>query len=145
MNKQTALKISRVVLVLAGTMDLIRGYAHTYNVRYAAENLAGIEPIPDSLVLMGAFGISNFLTGFIYFLVAVKAPKLSPYILLMIPFSYLIGGLGMQLEQVTFESAFRGRNMLAIYIPLCLLTGTFYFVLSLWERLKSKSPELRAS
>ena len=65
MNKQAALKVSRVVLVLAGILDLIRGYAHTFNIRYAAEYVAGIEPIPDSLVLMGAFGISNFLTAFI--------------------------------------------------------------------------------
>jgi hypothetical protein len=50
LKKETALKISTIVLFLAGLMDIRRGFAHTFNVRYSAEHLAGIEPITDSLV-----------------------------------------------------------------------------------------------
>jgi hypothetical protein len=109
-------------------MDIRRGFAHTFNVRYAAEHLAGIEPISDSLVLMGAFGISNFLTGFIYFLVLWKAKHLAPYILLVIPISYFIGGMGMNYQHVQMESAFIGRYIMAVYLSICLATGLLYLL-----------------
>lgn len=127
LKKDLALKINVAVLFLAGLMDLIRGFMHTYNVRYAAENMAGIEPISDSLVLMGSFGISNFLTAFIYFLVIWKAKKLAPYVLLLIPISYFIGGMGIQYQNVVMESEFKGQYMMAKYLFICLLTSLLYF------------------
>lgn len=126
-NKELALKINVVVLFLAGSMDMIRGFMHTFQVRYAAVNLAGIEPISDSLVLMSSFGISNFLTAFIYFLVIWKAKDLAPYILLLIPISYFIGGMGMKFQQVQLESAFIGQYMMAKYLMICLITSLIYF------------------
>ncbi|MEO1654558.1 MAG: hypothetical protein AAFU64_13515 [Bacteroidota bacterium] len=141
LNKEFALKINLVVLALVGAMDLIRGFMHTYQVKYAAVNLAGIEPLSDSLVLMGAFGISNFLTGFIYFLIIWKAPKLAPYILLLIPISYFIGGLGFQGYQgVQMESAFRGQYMMSKYLLACLVSALLYF-LSRPKKTKAKTYE----
>jgi hypothetical protein len=128
MTKETALKVCTIVLFLAGLMDIRRGFAHTFNVRYSAEYLAGIDPIPDSLVLMGAFGISNFLTGFIYFLVIWKAKELVPYILLIIPISYFIGGMGLQFQQVQPESQFIGRYIMAVYLSICFISGLLYFL-----------------
>jgi hypothetical protein len=128
LKKGTALKISTIVLFLAGLMDVRRGFAHTFNVRYSAEHLAGIEPISDSLVLMSAFGISNFLTGLIYFLVVWKAKQLAPYILLIIPFSYFIGGMGMRYQNVQMESPFIGRYIMAVYLGICLITSLIYFL-----------------
>jgi hypothetical protein len=127
-KEKTALKISTIVLFLAGLMDIKRGFAHTFNVRYSAEHLAGIEPISDSLVLMGAFGISNFLTGFIYFLVIWKARPLAPYVLLLIPSSYFIGGMGMNYQNVEMESAFVGRYIMAVYLSICVVTGLVYLL-----------------
>jgi hypothetical protein len=127
-NKNNMLKINVVVLFLAGIMDIIRGYSHTYNVRYSAENLAGIEPISDSLYLMGAFGISNFLTGLLYFLVIWKARNLTPYVLLIIPISYLIGGLGISYQNVQPEAQFIGQHMMFIYLCICLISSLLYFV-----------------
>jgi hypothetical protein len=115
-------------------MDIRRGIAHTFNVRYSAEYLAGIEPISDSLVLMGAFGISNFLTGFIYFLVIWKAKHLVPYVLLLIPFSYFIGGMGKNFQNVDMESAFVGRYIMAVYLSICMVTGLIYLL----ARIKTK-------
>jgi hypothetical protein len=129
LKKKTAQRISNVVLLLAGVMDIRRGVAHTFNVRYSAEHLAGIEPISDSLVLMGAFGISNFLSGFIYFLVIWKAKHLAPYILLLIPICYFIGGLGMKYQDVQVESAFVGRYMMAVYLSICLITSLAYLLI----------------
>jgi hypothetical protein len=127
-KKETALKVCTIVLFLAGLMDLRRGFAHTFQVRYSAEYLAGIEPIPDSLVLMGAFGISNFLTGLIYFLVIWKAKKLAPFILFFIPLSYLIGGLGLKLQSVQPEAQFTGQYIMFIYLSTCFLAGFLYLV-----------------
>jgi hypothetical protein len=129
LNKKYALTIASVVLFGIAIMDLIRGYMHTYNVHHAAENMAGIELSSDSLVLMGAFGISNFLTGFLYFLIIFKAKELVPYVLLLIPLSYMIGGYGlMKISGVVMESPFRGQHMMKIYLSICLLTAIFYFI-----------------
>ncbi|MEL7120400.1 MAG: hypothetical protein AAFO07_13200, partial [Bacteroidota bacterium] len=89
---------------------------------------AGIEPIEDSLLLMGAFGISNFLSGFIYFLVIWKARDLVPYLLLLIPFSYLVGGMGIKYQNIQPEAPFVGQYMMSIYLIICLITGIAYFL-----------------
>lgn len=136
LSKTAALQVTKLVLFLAGLMDIRRGVAHTFNVRYSAEYLAGIEPISDSLVLMGAFGISNFLTGMIYFLILWKAPKLAPYILLIIPFSYLLGGIGLKYQSVEMESAFIGRYVMAVYLGICLLTSLYYIIININKRIK---------
>jgi hypothetical protein len=127
-KKETAAKICTIILIMAGAMDMIRGFAHTYNVRYSAQHLAGIEPISDSLVLMSAFGISNFLTAFIYFLVVWKARPLAPFILILIPLSYFIGGLGMKFQNVQLESQFQGQHMMAVYLIICLISGVLFFI-----------------
>ena len=130
-KKETALRISVTVLFLAGLMDLRRGFAHTFNVRYSAEHLAGIELLSDSLVLMVAFGISNFITGFIYLLVAWKAKELAPYILFVIPLSYALGRMGMNYQEVQMESPFIGQYIMAVYLSICLLTGLLYLLSTL--------------
>jgi hypothetical protein len=127
-KKETALKVCTIVLFLAGLMDIRRGFAHTFNVRYSAEHLAGIEPISDSLVLMSAFGMSNFLTGFIYLMVVWRAKQLAPYILLLIPLSYFIGGLGMRYQNVQMESPFIGRYIMAVYLSICLIASLIYLL-----------------
>ena len=137
LNRSTALKISKVVLFLAGLMDIKRGVAHTYNMRYSAEHFAGIEPISDSLVLMGAFGISNFLTGLLFFLIVWKAPNMVPYVLLLIPFSYLVGAMGMNYQDVQMESPFIGRYIMAVYLSICMLTGIFYLLISALDHSKA--------
>jgi hypothetical protein len=127
-NKSILLKINVVILFLAGVMDIIRGYAHTFNVRFSAEKRAGIEPLADSLYLMGAFGISNILTGLLYFLVIWKARNLTPFVLIIIPISYLIGGLGIAYQNVQPEAPFVGQHMMAVYLSICMVTSLLYFL-----------------
>ncbi|MEM1260364.1 MAG: hypothetical protein AAGC45_08645 [Bacteroidota bacterium] len=127
-NNERLLNICAAVLFLAGLMDFIRGILHTFQVRYAAENLAQIQPTSDSLVLMGSFGISNFLTAFIYVLIVVKAKKLAPYVLLLVPVSYLLGGYGLlHYQRVLMESPFVGQYMMRYYLGICLVTSLVYF------------------
>lgn len=126
--KEKLLNICSVILLLAGLVDFMRGVAHTFQVRYSAENLAQIQPTSDSLVLMGSFGISNFLTSFIYLLIVAKAKKLAPYVLLFIPLSYLLGGYGVfHYQHVPMESAFVGQYMMQYYLSICLVTSLIYF------------------
>ena len=79
-------------------------------------------------MLMGAFGISNFLTGFLYFLVIWKAKHLAPYVLMLIPLSYFIGGLGIKLQNIQPEGAFVGRYMMAVYLGICIVSSLLYFI-----------------
>jgi hypothetical protein len=88
---------------------------------------------------MGAFGISNFLTGFIYFLVLWKAKVLTPYILLLIPISYFIGGMGLQFQNIQPESQFIGRYMMAVYLSICFLAGLLYLLSKKRRDTKSNS------
>ncbi len=135
-KKAIALKLNMIVLGLAGSIDLVRGYMHTFNVRYAATQKAGIEALPDSLVLMTAFGISNFLTAFIYFLILRKAPRLAPNILLLIPLSYALGAIAMKHQHVTMESPFVGRYLMMVYLSICFLSSVLYFVIPVEKQRK---------
>ena len=127
-KKETALAVSVIMLGLMAVIDIFRGFMHTFNVRYAAENIAGINPTSDSLVIMGSFGISNLLTASIYFLIIFKARKLAPYVLALIPINYAIGAFGfLKVQQVAMESAFNGQYMMSIYIMTCFFTAIYYF------------------
>lgn len=128
LNSTRLLKLATVVAAVLGVIDLIRGAVHTFFIREIAVVASGIDPHPDALVLMSAFGISNFLTGFLLILIALKARQLVPHVLLLIPIAYLLGSLGMRLSQVTLESAFNGQYMMRIYLVVSLTTATVYFV-----------------
>ncbi len=127
-NEKLALKLCAIILLLAGVMDIIRGFTHTFRVRYAAEYLAGIETNSDNLVLMSAFGISNLLTGLLFFLILWEARNLAPYVLFIIPVSYSIGSIGMGYSNVTLESEFKGQYIMTVYLSICLIAAVFYFV-----------------
>jgi len=101
---------------------------HTFNINWASANIAKIDPIPDSLMLMGTFGISNFLTGFIYLLILWKAKKLAPYVLILIPISYVLGIMGLKMQHVQMQAEFNGQYMMRVYLILCALTSIYYFI-----------------
>lgn len=126
-HKEFTLKLNAIVLSLLALMDLFRGYMHTFNIKWASAHVAQIAPNPDSLFLMGAFGMSNFLTGFIYLIIVWKAKHIAPYVLLVIPVAYLLGLLGLQQQGVHMESAFNGQYMMYVYLGICFITSIFYF------------------
>lgn len=58
-----------IVLACLGVIDLVRGFLHTFLVEHSAVKIAGMDLAhsgQDQLMLLGSFGISNFLTGAIY-------------------------------------------------------------------------------
>ena len=127
-----------VVLFCAGVMDLIRGFMHTFLLTWSAANFAKFDMATapmDQIFLLGVFGISNFLTGIIYILISRKARELSPYVLIIIPLSYLFGLIGIRSGGVHGQAAYEGRYFMIVYLCVCLATFIAFQV----QRRKSRN------
>jgi hypothetical protein len=114
-----------IVLGGLGFIDLVRGVLHTFLVEHSAVKIAGLNLShsgQDQLLLLGAFGISNFLTGAIYIAVALGARQLVPTVLAIIPGAYLLGFIAMRLHHIAPEAAFPGRTFMLAYCSVCVLT-----------------------
>jgi hypothetical protein len=114
-----------VVLAGLGVIDLVRGFLHTFLVEHSAVKIAGMNlehSGGDQLMLLGAFGISNFLTGAIYLAVALKAKQLVPAVLAIVPLAYLLGFVALRLNHVSPEATFPGRSFMLGYLSVCALT-----------------------
>tara|TARA_Y100000385_G_scaffold253224_1_gene277205 strand:- start:236 stop:637 length:402 start_codon:yes stop_codon:yes gene_type:complete len=127
LNKSLSLKINTIILGVIALIDIIRGYMHSFNINYASANIAKIDPHPDAMYLLGVFGMSNFLTAFIYLIIVWKAKHITPYILFIIPFAYLIGIIGLRTQDVQMQSEFNGQYIMFGYFTICLLTSLLYF------------------
>lgn len=113
------------ILACLGAIDLVRGFLHTFLVNHSAQEIAGMnldQSAGNQLMLLGAFGISNFLTGAIYLAVALKARQLVPAVLAIIPLAYLLGFIGLRINQVQPEAAFPGRYFMLGYAIVCVAT-----------------------
>jgi hypothetical protein len=124
-------RIPVLVLFLIGAYDLLRGFMHTFLLKWSAANIAGFDmaTVPqDQVFLLGAFGISNFLTGALFLLIGLKARHLAPHVLILIPALYLLGWLGIRSDGVHGESAFNGRYLMFVYFAICLATFACFLV-----------------
>lgn len=114
-----------IVLACLGVIDLVRGVLHTFLVEHSAVKIAGLNLAhsgQDQLLLLGSFGISNFLTGALFLAVALKARQLVPTVLAIIPLAYLLGFIALRLNHITPEAAFPGRTFMLGYSSVCVLT-----------------------
>lgn len=114
-----------IILALMGCIDLVRGVLHTFFVKHSAVEIAGMDLSHsggDQLMLLGSFGISNFLTGFLFLAVAFKARHLVPTVLFLTPLANLLGFGALRLNHIHPESAFPGRTFLLGYMTVCLVT-----------------------
>ncbi len=122
-------------MTMLGCLDLWRGFTHTFRLEYAAEYIMGLDLAvarDDQLLLLGVFGISNYLTGSMLILISMKARNLVPYVFLIIPVSYISGGF--LINQVASSTArLGGLPLMQIYIAVCI--GTFVAIL-IWKYLK---------
>ncbi len=126
------------VLFFLGILDLIRGFMHTFLLRWSAVHVAGFDPVttpPDQFFLLGVFGISNFLTGFLFFLISRRAREISPYVLIIIPLTYLLGIAGIKIAGVHMQAAFGGQYFMFVYLALCVIT----FIVFLIQRFAAKN------
>lgn len=129
-NPAAPYALPATVLFILGLVDLLRGVLHTFFVNWAVKTFAKLElsvARQDQLTLLGAFGISNLLTGAIFILISIAAAPLAEYLLLAIPCAYVVGVIGMRTSGVKPQSAFYGRYFMLGYLAVCLVT----FVLSM--------------
>lgn len=127
MRQKSSISISIYsnILLFIGYIDLLRGFLHTYVVRFSAETFAKLNLTilkQDQLTLLGAFGISNILTGLLYILISKKSKELSPYVLGIIPLSYLIGFIGLKVSGILGEASFYGKYFMLVYLAVCTIS-----------------------
>jgi hypothetical protein len=130
------------MLFFIGILDVIRGFMHTFLLTWSATNVAKLNMTAgsgDQVFLLGVFGISNFLTGFLYFLISRKARDLSPYVLIIIPLAYLLGLIGISSGGVHGQAAFEGKYFMLAYFAICVLTF-ISFLIHRSARNKSQNP-----
>ncbi len=133
-------RIAAMVLFALGCMDLFRGLAHTFMIHWANDTFAHMDLSVngnDQLMLMGAFGISNWLTGMLFILIALKARSLASAALVIILVAYAVGWLGMQYAGVSPESDFYGRFIMMGYFAVC-------FAGIVWQYIDNKRVHLSA-
>jgi hypothetical protein len=114
--------IPSIVLFILGIIDIVRGFLHTFEVNWAAQTFAKLNlnfVRADQLTLLGAFGISNILTGFLYILISKKA---------IIPISYIIGFVGLKMSGIYSSAAFEGKYFMIIYLLVCVITSGIFFI-----------------
>lgn len=128
LNKKLILELNAKLLLLLVCIDFIRGFMHTFLNDFAARNIAQISPNPDALYLLGVFGISNFVTSFIFLLIYIKARHLSPHILLVVSMGYAVGIVGVRFSEVTMQSPFNGQYMMFVYLTASLVLPLLYFI-----------------
>lgn len=124
-------KIPSYILFLVGACDLVRGCMHTFLLKSSAAHFAkfNMDSVSeDQLFLLGVFGITNFLTGFVYILISLKAKHLSPHILILIPSAYLLGLVGIWSSGVHAQAEFNGRYFMFGYFFICILTYIHFLV-----------------
>ena len=138
MNNKTNLpKVISIIAIALGGLDLIRGFMHTFLIRFAATNIAGLDlstaQAGDLLVLMGSFGISNYISGLALIVMGWKSRELAWIMMGVIPAAYLVGGLAIRFYSADIaisQSAWGGKPMMIAYMAICILT----FLYGLWKK-----------
>lgn len=116
-------KIPRIVwmtLLVLGCVDVFRGFMHTVMLEYAAAHIAGITDV-DAIFLLRTFGLSNYLTGALFILIALKAKQLAPIVLVLIPLSYAFGLIVS--PPVIQTGQFNGKYFMLVYFAICVVMG----------------------
>jgi hypothetical protein len=130
-QKKDIYQLSSTVLFIVGLVDVLRGFMHTFILTWSATNFAKLDLINGSgeqVFLLGVFGISNFLTGFIYLLISKKAKELSPYVLMIIPLTYILGLIGIWSGGVRGEAAYEGKYFMFAYFAVCIITFISFLI-----------------
>jgi hypothetical protein len=124
MNTRTS-RIAWIALLMLGCLDLVRGFMHTAVLEYAAANIAGISNV-DAIFLLRAFGLSNYLTGGVFILIALQAKHLAPYVLVLIPASYALGMLVS--PPISSTAQFGGKPFMMVYLGASLVIGIWSII-----------------
>ena len=61
-------------------------------------------------------------------LISRKARELSPYVLAIIPATYLLGMIGIGVAGVQAQADFPGKYFMTVYFAVCLVTVAVFLV-----------------
>jgi len=143
-SKHDLPKFVSIVAIVLGCIDLMRGFMHTILLDFAATNIAGFDlstsQAGDFLQMMGAFGISNYLTGAMLILLGWKARSLALIMLGFIPVSYAIGIAGIKVNSAPYtptQAAWGGTTFMLVYMAICVVT----FITGVWITWNRKKKE----
>ena len=129
-------KFAWIITIGLGCIDLIRGFIHTFMLEFAAMNIFVIDlsgGVENQMLLLGVFGISNYLTGIMLILIGLKARKLVPIVLPIIPATYLLGSVLISRVANPTAQLGGGPYMLA-YFAVCIVT----FIGIVMERIRNR-------
>ena len=108
---------------------------------YAASNIAGLDlstqQAGDLLQQMGAFGISNYLTGIMLILIGWKARPLALVMLGVIPAVYPIGHTAIKINSAPYaptQAVWGGATPMLVYLVISGIT----FIAGIWITLNRK-------
>lgn len=115
-------RIAAIFLFVLGVVGFVRAGGHTFFIHWGNDTFAQLDLSTngqDQLLLLGTLGISNWLTGMLYILIALKARALSEFALLIILVVYAVGWLGLQYAGVKPEAEFTGRYVMFVNFAVC--------------------------
>ncbi|MHA2294392.1 MAG: hypothetical protein ACXAEU_08270 [Candidatus Hodarchaeales archaeon] len=141
MNDEECPKFAWIILVSLGFLDLFRGFIHTFLLEFAAMNIAGLNLTvvrDDQLMLLGVFGISNYVTGVMMILIGLKARKLVLPVLILIPTAYFLGS-GLISRVATPQATFGGASPMMVYFIVCIATFVASVVYMYYRRSNNQS------
>ena len=120
-------KFAWIIMLCLGCLDIIRGIMHTILIEYAAPNIMGLDlsfARDDQLLLMGSFGISNYITGIMQIIITLKARNIVEPTFLVIPSSYLFGSI-FRIRSKTSEAIHRFyQDKGYCYVHTPIITGS---------------------
>jgi hypothetical protein len=123
-----------VVAFTLGCVDMIRGVSHTILSSHAATHVAGLNlsgPAGhDQLVLMTAFGASNFISAAALIYLSIRDRFGALMLLAIIPVAYLAARIGLAVNGAGLDGqgVFLGRYMMAGYLAVCVATVSVAFL-----------------
>ncbi|MFX0105198.1 MAG: hypothetical protein ACFE75_06885 [Candidatus Hodarchaeota archaeon] len=133
-------KFAWIIMIGLGFFDLFRGFMHTVMLEFAAVSIFVIDlsgGVDNQMLLLGIFGISNYLTGIMFILIGLKARQLVPVMLPVIPITYFLGALLIS-RVVNPTAQLGGGPYMLIYFAICLATFIAILVLKIKNRKENK-------
>ena len=133
-------KFAWIIMIGLGCIDLIRGFIHTFMLEFAAINIFVIDlsgGVDNQMLLLGVFGISNYITGIMFILIGLKARQLVPIMLPVIPVTYFLGAV--LISRVANPTAqLGGGPYMLVYFAICLTTFIAVLVVKIKNRRENR-------
>lgn len=133
-------KFAWIIMICLGCFDLFRGFMHTVILEFAATNIFVIDlsgGVDNQMLLLGIFGISNYLTGIMFILIGLKARQLVPIMLPVIPAIYLLGAALIS-RVATPTAQLGGGPYMLVYFVVCIAASLAILIIKIKHRIENK-------